>query len=78
MLNISQEVDDVSTFMTMGVWQGVDSVMFHPSPPCPTLLILNPEGGEPLKRSKGRFRGGLPTGRVAVFDPFGHPTPLCL
>jgi len=55
----------------MGVWQGVamDSLKFHPSPPCPTLLC--PAGEPPLRRPYSHFRGGLPAGRAAC----AHPTP---
>jgi hypothetical protein len=63
--------------VSIGVWQGVamNSLKFHLGPPCPTLLC--PAGGSPLKWPYGRFRGGPPEdGRpVAVFYPFGHPTP---
>jgi hypothetical protein len=47
----------------MGVWQGVamDSLKFHPGPPCPTSI--NPAARPLLK------------GPAAVFYPFGHPTP---
>jgi hypothetical protein len=44
---------------SMSVWQGVakDSLKFHPSPPCPTLL--HPAGGPPLKLGPcGLFRVG--------------------
>jgi hypothetical protein len=46
----------------VGVWQGVtmDSLKFHPGPPCSTLL--RPTGGPPLKPA-------------ALFYPFRHPTP---
>jgi hypothetical protein len=59
----------------MGVWHGVvmDSLKYHPGPPCPTLL--RPTGGSPLKRPYGRFRGDLPTERAAVFYPFEHHSP---
>jgi hypothetical protein len=52
----------------MGVWQGVavDSLKFHPSLLCPTLL--RPAGEPSLKRPLG----GRP---AAVFYPFGHPMP---
>jgi hypothetical protein len=48
----------------MRVWQGVatDSLKFHPGPLCPTLVrpaVARPQGGQP----------------VAVYYPFGHPTP---
>jgi hypothetical protein len=45
----------------MGVWHGVamDSLKFHPGPPCPTFLLPYPAGGRP----------------VAVSYPPGHPTP---
>jgi hypothetical protein len=45
----------------MGVWQGVamDSLKFHQGLPCPTFYALR--AGHPYNR----FRGGLPTGRVA-------------
>jgi len=48
----------------MGVWQGVamDSLTFHPGPPCPTFL--RPTGGPPLKRPHGRFRGGSSAGQA--------------
>jgi hypothetical protein len=50
--------------LTIGVWQGVamDSLMFHPSPPCPTLVCLLDE--PPLIQHYGRFRGGACAGRV--------------
>jgi hypothetical protein len=49
----------------MGVWEGVsmDSLQFHPGPPCFTLL--RPAGGPPLKQPYGCFRRGLPAGRKA-------------
>jgi hypothetical protein len=42
----------------MGVWKEVamDSLKFHPGPPCPTLL--GPVGRPPLKQPYSRFRGG--------------------
>jgi hypothetical protein len=48
----------------MGVWQGVamDSLKFHQSPPC--LTLLRPTGGPPVSGAGGK-----------VFYPFGHPTP---
>jgi hypothetical protein len=53
----------------MGVWQGVamDSLDFHPCPPC--LTLLRPAGGPPLKQPYNRFRG------ADVFFPFGQLTP---
>jgi hypothetical protein len=59
----------------IGVRQEVamDSLKFHPGPPCPTPL--RPAGGPSLKRPYSRFRGGLLAGRTAVFYPFGHLTP---
>jgi hypothetical protein len=56
----------------MGVWQGVamDSLKFHLSLPCPTLL--RSVGGPTLKWPYGHFMGGPP---AAVFYPFGHPMP---
>jgi hypothetical protein len=55
----------------IGLWQWVamDSLKFHPGPPCPTFL--RPVGGPPPKRPYACFLGGLP----AVFYRFGHPTP---
>jgi hypothetical protein len=49
----------------MGAWQGVamDSLKFHPGPPCPTLLC--PAGGPSLKRPYGRFRGDPHAGQAA-------------
>jgi hypothetical protein len=57
--------------MTVGVWQGVamDSLKFHPGPPCPTLL--RPAGGPPPKRPYSRFGGGPPAERAAC----GHLLP---
>jgi hypothetical protein len=48
----------------MGAWQGVamDSLKFHPGPPCQT--ILHHADGPPLKWPQGRFRGSLPAGGV--------------
>jgi hypothetical protein len=48
----------------IGVWQGVamNSLKFHPGPPCHTLLC--PVGGPHLKRAYSRFRGGLSTRQV--------------
>jgi hypothetical protein len=65
----------------MSVWQGVatDSLKFHQSPPCPTLLHL--AGGRPLKRPSGHFRDGSPTGWAAggcllpIWIPHA-PTPM--
>jgi hypothetical protein len=58
-----------------GVWQGVamDSLKFHPGPPCPTHL--RPAGGPPLKRPYIRFRGGPPALRVVCSRllPFWTP-----
>jgi hypothetical protein len=60
----------------MAVWQGVaiDSLKFHQSPPCPTLLSL--AGGPPMKQPYSHFRGGPPTG--VVHPQGGQPssTPL--
>jgi hypothetical protein len=49
----------------MGVWQWValDSLKFHPGPPCPTFLY--PSGGAPLKWPYGCFRGDPPAGLAA-------------
>jgi hypothetical protein len=60
-----------NTSVHMGVWQGVvmNSLKFHPGPPCPTLL--RPAGGPLLKRPFGRFRGRPLAGRAA----FGHLQP---
>jgi hypothetical protein len=54
---------NVST--SMGVWQAVpmDSLKFHPLPPCPTLSRA--AGGPPLKWPYCPFRGGPLTGRGA-------------
>jgi hypothetical protein len=52
----------------MGVWKGVamDSLKFHPIPPCPTLF--HPAGCYP--------RNGLMAALgVGVFYYFVHPTP---
>jgi hypothetical protein len=61
----------------IGVWQGVamDSLKFHPGPPCHTLQLA--AGGPPLKRPYSRFRGACPQGGrpAAIFYRFGHPTP---
>jgi hypothetical protein len=40
----------------------MDSLKFHPGPPCPTLL--RPPGGPPLRRPCFGFRGGPPAGAV--------------
>jgi hypothetical protein len=58
----------------MGVWQGVamDSLKFHPGPPCQTLLI--PAGGSPLKLPYNCFRSGPPCPEV-IFYPLRHPAP---
>jgi hypothetical protein len=56
---------------------GMDSLKFHPDPPCPTLLRpagrTNPEmavrGSPP---GVAHLQGRQP---AAVFYPFGHPTP---
>jgi hypothetical protein len=49
----------------MGVWQKVamDSLKFHVSPPCPTLL--GPGGWPPLNLPYSHFRGGPLTGQAA-------------
>jgi hypothetical protein len=52
----------------------MDSLKFHPGPPCLTLLC--PAGGPPHKQPYGCFRGGPPAGRAAC----GHllpPWTLC-
>jgi hypothetical protein len=41
----------------------MDSLKFHPGPPCPTLLC--PAGGPSLKQPLGYFRGGQSAGRAA-------------
>jgi hypothetical protein len=41
----------------------MDSLKFHPGPPC--LTLISPAGGPPLKRPYGHFRGGLPTEHAA-------------
>jgi hypothetical protein len=53
----------------------MDSLKFHPGPPCPTLL--HPVGGPPLKRPYGRFRGGPPARWAACSHilPLGYPVP---
>jgi hypothetical protein len=58
-------LDEDGAIINMGVWQGVamDSLKFHPGPPCPTLL--RPAGGPPLKRPHVCFRGGSPTVQTA-------------
>jgi hypothetical protein len=56
----------------LGVWQGMamDSLKFHPGPPCPTLPRL---AGEPTqKRPNGRFMGGLAARRASC----GHLLPI--
>jgi hypothetical protein len=61
------------------VWQGVamDSLKFHLSPPCPT--ILNPAGEPPLKQRYSHFRGGLPAGVTrGSFLPLWIPHVVCL
>jgi hypothetical protein len=67
--------EDRDLMRTRGVWQGVamDSLKFHPSPPCPTLL--SPAGGPPLKRPYGRFRAGPTAGQAACSSllPFWTP-----
>jgi hypothetical protein len=49
----------------IGVWHGVavDSLKFHPGPPCPTLLC--PVDGPVLERPYNRFRDGPLAKRVA-------------
>jgi hypothetical protein len=56
----------------MGVWQAVpmDSLKFHPSPPCQSLIRT--VGKLLLKQP---VRGGRP---AAVFYHFGHPTPYAM
>jgi hypothetical protein len=44
-------------------WVAMDSLEFHPGPPCPTLL--RPAGGPPMKRPYVHFWGGPPSGRAA-------------
>jgi hypothetical protein len=56
----------------------MDSLKYHPGPPCPTLL--RPTGEPSLKWPYGRFRGrqgrqGQGRQPGAVFYPFRHPTP---
>jgi hypothetical protein len=48
----------------IGVRRGVaiDSLKFHPGPPCPTLLC--PASGPTLKQPYGRFKGDPPAGRA--------------
>jgi hypothetical protein len=41
----------------------MDSLKFHPGPPCPT--ILRPAGKPPLKRPYGCFRDDPPAGQAA-------------
>jgi hypothetical protein len=52
----------------------MDSLKFHPGPPCSNFLFL---GGRPLlKQPYGHFRGGPPAGQAAcnpLLPPF---TPL--
>jgi hypothetical protein len=53
----------------------MDSLKFHPGPPCLTLLC--PAGGPPPKWPYSRLRGGLPAGRVAcsrLLSPWTHHT----
>jgi hypothetical protein len=59
----------------IGVWHraAMDSLKFHPDPPCPTLL--RSVGWSPLNQPYGRFRGG-PTARRAACSrllPFWTP-----
>jgi hypothetical protein len=51
----------------------MDSLMFHPGPPCPALQ--RPAGGQPLKCYKCRFWGGPPAGQKACSRllPFWTP-----
>jgi hypothetical protein len=58
-------VDEGGVAKGLGVRKGVamDSLKFHLSPPCPTLLC--PAGGPPPNRPYSRFRGGPPAGRAA-------------
>jgi hypothetical protein len=51
----------------------MDSLKFHPGPPCPSLL--RPAGGPHQKPSYGCYRGGPPTKRVACgrLLPFWTP-----
>jgi hypothetical protein len=58
--------------MARGGQLAMDSVWFHPGPPC--LTLLRPADRPPLKLpySYSRFRGGSP---AAVFYHSGHPTP---
>jgi hypothetical protein len=54
----------------------MDSLKFHPAPPCPTLQ--HPVGGPPLKRSYSQFKSvACPQGgwSAAVLGSFKHPTP---
>jgi hypothetical protein len=48
----------------------MDSLKYHPGPPCPTLL--RPTGKPPLKQPYGRFRGSQSAGRAA-YDRFLPP-----
>jgi hypothetical protein len=52
--------------LIMGVWQGLtmDSLKFHPCPPCPNLLC--PAGRPPLKRCYGHFRDGPPASIIPL------------
>jgi hypothetical protein len=56
----------------MGVWHGVamDSLKFHPSLPCPTLL--RPAGGPPLKW-QARRAGGLQPSSTPLGTPRRTP-----
>jgi hypothetical protein len=47
----------------------MDSLKLHPGPLCSTLL--RPAGGPPLKRPYSHFKACS----LAVFYPFGYPTP---
>jgi hypothetical protein len=56
----------------MGVWQGLamDSLTFHPSPPC--LALQHSAGRAPLKRPYGHFKSGSPV----VWATCSHHLPL--
>jgi hypothetical protein len=63
-----QQGEEQKVEESKGVWQGVamDSLKYHSGSPC--LTLPRPAGGPPLKRPQGERP-------VAVFYPFGHPTP---
>jgi hypothetical protein len=73
-------LSNLTISQNMGIWQGVDmdSLEFHPGPPCPTLL--RPASGPPLKRPYDCFSGCSSTGRTACgrLPPLWTPHAVCL